>query len=153
MIVCLWFVFMMLHGIFTFCKFCQIRILVPLVLCPMVIQTFLWRLCSPLHIPHGVIDPRVPLCGLCRFGVRRLGRMAILYAQGNGLNNLANIKFLKDLAYSDPHGLVCKCAYLLGKIGKRSAWNSATIVVIQTFFYCSLGGKKDRCVNYLELLY
>lgn len=29
----------------------------------------IWRLRSPLHIPHGVIDPRVPLCGLCRFGV------------------------------------------------------------------------------------
>lgn len=95
--------FMMLHVTFTFCKFCQRRILVPLVLCPMVTQTFLWRLCSPLHIPHGVIDPRAPLCGLCRFGVGRLGRMAILDAQGNGIDNLGNIvSFLKGLAYSDP---------------------------------------------------
>lgn len=92
---------MILYGIFTFFKFCQISILVPLVLCPMVIQTFLWRLCSPLHIPHGVIDPRVPLSGLCRFGVGRLGRLAILDAQGNGINSLANtVSFLKGLAYS-----------------------------------------------------
>lgn len=41
-----------------------------------------------------------------------------------------------------PSGLVCKCAYLLGKIGKRSAWNCAATVVIQTFFYYSLGEKK-----------
>lgn len=33
----------------------------------------------------------------------RLGRMAILDAQGNGINNLANtVSFLKGLAYSDP---------------------------------------------------
>lgn len=32
-----------------------------------------------------------------------LGRMAILAAQGNGINNLANsASFIKDLAYSDP---------------------------------------------------
>lgn len=94
---------MMLHGIFTFCKFCQICVLVPLVLCPMVTQTFLRRLCSPLHKPHGVIDPRALLCGLCRFGAGRLGRMAILDGQGNGINNLGNtVSFLKGLAYSDP---------------------------------------------------
>lgn len=84
---------MMLHGIFTFCRFCQICILVPLVWCPVVIETLLWRLCSLLHIPHGVIDPSAPVCGLCGFGVGRLGRMAVLDAQGNGINNLGNTAF------------------------------------------------------------
>lgn len=70
----------------------------------------------------------------------RLGRMAILDAQGNGVNNLTNTASI--FWSSVPSGLVYKCAYLLGKIGKRSAWNCSTIVVIQTFVYYRLWGEK-----------
>lgn len=69
----------------------------------MVIQTFIWKLCSPLHTLHGVINPQVPLCGLCRFEVGRQGKMAILDAQRDDINNLGNtVSFLKGLVYSDP---------------------------------------------------
>lgn len=76
----------------------------------------------------------------------RLGKMAILDAQGNGINNLADsVNFFKGSCIfwsTVPSGLVCKCAYLLGKIRKRTAWNCAAIFVIQTYIYNSQGGKK-----------